>query len=147
MSKVIVLRAFAKDFEDVTDAVVTTGWLPGQCFKYSTTGEYVEIAEADDTMFVSGDDDDEVSTPPSGSLLTLYYGSGTKLLINHAEEVAASSAARAYAADVESAAPNADLYVGSDGKWQAASSGSVKAKLFQVPSSANNYELGLILRF
>ncbi len=148
MSKVIVLRAFAKDFKDVTDAVIASGWLPGQCFRFNTTGEYVEIANTNDTMFVSGDDDDELSTPPSGSLLTLYYGSGTKLLINHAEEVAASDASRAYnVAEVEAASPNDDLYVDAVGKWQTSSSGSVKAKVFQVPSSANNYELGLILRF
>ena len=147
MSKVLVLRAFAKDFHDVAAATIATGWLPGQCFQYSATGEYVEVGSVDNTMFVVGDDDDELSSPPSGSLVTLYYGSGTKLLINHAEEVTASSASRAYETEVESAAPNANLYVGATGLWQTTASGSVKAKLFQVPSADNNYELGLILRF
>jgi len=147
MSKVVVLHAYAKDFHPVAAATITTTWLPGQGFQYNSTGEYVEISNVDSTMFIVGDDEDELSTPPSGSLVTLYYGAGTKLLINHAEEVAASSAARAYEADVESAAPNASLYIGAAGKWQAASSGSVKGKLFQVPSADNNYEMGVILRF
>lgn len=147
MSKVIVLHAFAKDFEFVTPADITTGWLPGQGFQFNTTGDFVEIASVDNTMFIAGDDDDELATPPSGSLVTVYYGSGTKLLINHAEEVAASSADRAYESEVESSAPNADLFIGAAGKWQTTSTGSVKAKLFQVPSSDNNFELGVILRF
>ena len=147
MSKVIVLRAFAKDFNYVESATVSTGWLPGQGFQYNSTGEFVEISDTDNTMFIVGDDDDELAPPPSGSLVTLYYGSGTKLLINHAEEVAASSAVRAYEAEVESAALNANLYIGATGLWQTTSSGSVKAKLFQVPAADNNFELGLILRF
>ena len=147
MSKVVVLNAFAKDFHYVAASTISTGWLPGQGFMYSSTGEFVEPAEADDTMFIVGDDDDELSAPPSGSLVTLYYGSGTKLLINHDEEVAAASATRCYESEVESASLNASLYIGATGLWQSTASGSVKAKLFQVPSSDNNYELGVILRF
>jgi len=147
MSKVIVLRANAKDYHKVASSTIVTGWLPGQCMQYSSTGAYVEIASVDGAMFVAGDDEDELVAPPTGSLVTLYYGAGTKLLINHKEEVDASNAARAYETEVASASPNANLYVGAAGKWQTTATGSVKAKLFQVPAAANNYELGVILRF
>lgn len=147
MSKVIVLRASAKDYFKVAAATIATGWLPGQCMQYSSTGAYVEIANVDSTMFVAGDDDNELVAPPTGSLVTLYYGAGTKLLINHKYEVDNSIATRAYETEVASAAPNANLYVNNTGKWQTTSTGSVKGKLFQVPAAANNYELGVILRF
>lgn len=147
MSKVIVLHAVAKDFHKVAADTISTGWLPGQAMQYNTTGAYVEIANTDGTMFIAGDDDDELVAPPTGSLVTLYYGAGTKLLINHKEEVDASSADRAYESEVESAALNANLYINASGKWQTTSTGSVKAKLWQIPAAANNYELGVILRF
>ena len=115
--------------------------------QYNTTGAYVELAVTDGVIGVAADDDDELSAPPTGSLVTLYYGSGTKLLINHKEEVDASSSDRAYESEVESAAPNANLYISATGTWQTTESGSVKGKLFQVPAAGNNYELGIILRF
>jgi hypothetical protein len=147
MSKVIVLNAFAKDFFPVSAASKVTTWLPGQGFMFNSTGEYIEIANCDSTMFIAGDDEDELATPPTGSILTVYYGSGTKLLIDHSEEVAASNAARVYESEVASAAPNANLYIGLTGKWQTTSTGAVKGKLFQVPSAYNNYTMGVILRF
>ena len=147
MSKVIVLRANAKDYHKVAAATITTGWLPGIGMQYNSTGAYVEVANVDSTMFIAGDDEDELVAPPTGSLVTLYYGAGTKLLINHKEEVDASSASRVYESEVESVSPNANLYVGATGLWQSTVTGSVKGKLFQVPAAANNYELGVILRF
>lgn len=147
MSKVIVYRAFAKDTYHVADGTVTTGWLPGQAFKLDSTGAYAELAITDETMFIGVDDDDELSAPPTGSLLTGIYGSGTKFKIDHTEEVEASSASRAYASDVESASANADLYIDSDGKWTGVATGSVKGKLYQVPTADNNYTVGVVLRF
>jgi len=147
MSKVVIFHAFAKDTFPVAAGTVTTGWLPGQAFAFDATGDYVELAITDETMFIGVDDDDELSAPPTGSLLTGIYGSGTKFKIDHSEEVAASDATRAYAADVESGSLNDDLYINGVGKWTTVATGSVKGKLYQVPSADNNFSVGVILRF
>lgn len=147
MSKVIVLNGNAKDTFHVSAAVIATGWLPGQCAVLNSTGTSLQIASVDNVLGVMGDDDDELSAPPTGSLCTVYYGSGTKILISHAEEVAAGSAARAYASGVESmslAAPN--LYLTTDGKWTNTATGSVKGVAFQIPDAGNSYTLGVITR-
>lgn len=147
MSKVILYQAFAKDTFPINSATIVTGWLPGQGMQLTSTGEYAEIGSVDNVMFIALDDEDEVKTPPSASIVTGVYGSGTKFIIDHSEEVAASNAARAYASNVESASMNQLLYMGTDGKWTTTASGSVKGQLFQIPSSDNSYGLGVILRF
>ena len=147
MSKVIIYHKQAADTFGVAAATITTGWLPGQLGKLDSTGKLMELAVTDETMFLLADDEDELASPPTGSLVTLLYGSGTKVVIDHSEEVAAASATRAYASNVESAIPSQDLYVDSDAKFTTTSTGSVKAKVYQVPSAANSYGLGVILRF
>lgn len=147
MSKVIIYHAGAKDSFKVSSTVVSTGWLPGQLGSLNSTGDSVTLASVDDTMFLLADDDDELNNPPTGSLVTCLYGSNTKVVIDHSEEVAANSAARAYDTSVESAVPGQDLFVDASGKFTTTSTGSVKAKVFQVPASSNNYGLGVILRF
>jgi len=147
MSKVVIYHAAAKESYAVAAATITTTWLPGQAGALDTTGKLAELAVVDNTMFVLVDDEDELSAPPTGSLVTGIYGAGTKFVIDHSEEVAASSATRAYAANVESASPNDSLYIGTDAKWTTVATGSVKGKLFQVPVAANNYGAGIILRF
>jgi len=147
MSKVIVSFAAQKKSYQVTDANVATGWLPGQAFTLNAAGDYIEIAEADEAMFVAVDDDDELSTPPTGSLATVIFGSGTEFFVDHSEEVAASSAARVYESEVASASAGANLYIGAAGKWQTTATGSVKGKLTEIPVAANNYRMGVILRF
>jgi hypothetical protein len=149
MSKVIVYRAFARDTFPVAAATIATGWLPGQCFQLTSTGEYAQVAVTDGTMFVAVDDDLELSAPPTGSVMTGVYGSGTKIVIDHTEEVDAGSTTYAYSATGAPSAgsANADLYINEVGKWTTTSTGSVKGKMFQIPSAANNYSLGIILRF
>jgi len=147
MSKVIVHRAFAKDSFFVEEASIVTGWMPGQAFKLNSTGDKAVLGGVDAVLFVGIDDDDELATPPSGSLVTGVYGAGTKLTIDHSEEVALGISDRAYDSSVESAAMNADLYFDSEGKFTADESGTVKAKMFQKPAANNNYGLGVILRF
>jgi hypothetical protein len=147
MSKVHVAHTLAKDTFKVSAAVVATGWLPGMGFTLTAQGELADIANVDNLMFVGIDDDDELSAPPTGSLLTGIYGTGTKFTIDHSEEVAAGSATRAYASNVESATVAANLYIGTDGKWTAVATGSVKGKMFQIPTADNNYSLGIITRF
>lgn len=147
MSKVIIYHANAKDTFNVSAATKNTGWMPGQLGALDTTGNQVKIAITDQTTFMLADDDDELNSPPTGSLVTCIYGAGTKVVIDHSEEVAAGSATRAYVSNCESAIPSQDLYVDSSGKFTTASTGSVKAKVFQVPASTNNYGLGVILRF
>ena len=147
MSKVIINFAAQKKTYAVTSANVTTGWMPGQAFTFNAAGDYIELAEADEAMFVAVDDDDELSTPPTGSLATVIFGSGTEFIVDHSEEVAASSAARVYEADVLAAAAGANLYINATGKWQVAATGSVKGKLSVIPNAGNNYRMGAILRF
>ena len=147
MSKVIVNFAAQKKTYAVTAAVVATGWKPGQVFTLVAAGDYIKIAQADESMFVAIDDDDELSTPPTGSLATVIFGSGTEFFVDHSEEVAASDAVRVYETEVASASAGANLYVGSTGKWQTTATGSVKGKLSEIPAAANNFRLGVILRF
>jgi len=147
MSKIIPLHMPYKDTWPVADATVATGWMSGQAGKLDSTGQFAELGIADATMFILMDSPTELATPPTGSLVTGFYGSGTKFIIDHSAEVAASSADRAYEADVASAAPNADLYVSANSKWTTVSTGSVKGKLYQVPTVDNNYGLGILLRF
>lgn len=147
MSKVILYHAPVKDYFPIAAATINAGWMPGQAFKFKSTGDYVELAVTDDTMFIGIDDDDELSAPPSGSLVTVIYGAGARFVIDHSEEVAASNAARAYASGVESAALNANLYINDASKWTVSATGSVKGKLYQIPSASNNYGLGVLLRF
>jgi hypothetical protein len=147
MSKVIIYRSVIKDSLPVASATISTGWLPGQVGTLDSTGANVELAITDETMFLLADDEDELNAPPTGSLVTCLYGSGTKVEIDHSEEVAASSASRAYESNVESAVPGQSLYVSSNGKWTTTATGSVYAKVVTVPSATNNYTLGLITRF
>jgi hypothetical protein len=147
MSKVIVRYAAQKKTYHIDDAVVETGWLPGQAFKLANDGQTAELAVGDETMFIAIDDDDELSSPPTGSLGTFVFGSGTEIVIDHSEEVLASSVARAYASGVESANASTDLYINSDSKWDTIATGSVKGKLSEIPSANNNYRVGVILRF
>lgn len=147
MSKVQILNQNALDSFPVSAAVVSTGWLPGQCGVLNATGTSIGIASVDNVMGVMIDDDLELSAPPTGSLVTIAYGSGTKILIDHSKEVAAGDATRAYVSDVESmslAAPN--LYINTVGKWTTVATGSVKGVAFQIPVSGNNYTLGVITR-
>jgi hypothetical protein len=149
MSKVIIYRAFAKDTFPVTAGTIAAGWLPGQAFAYNSTGEYVDVAVVDNTMFVAVDDDLEVSAPPTGSVMTGIYGSGTKFVIDHTEEKDAGSTTYAYSASGSPAAGslNQSLYIDTSGKWTTTATGSVKGKMFQIPTADNNYGLGIILRF
>jgi len=147
MSKVIILHKLWADTFPVTAATVATTWLPGQAFCLNSTGDYASLADVDNTMFIGIDDEDEVSAPPTGSLLSGIYGSGTKFIVDHSEEVAAGSSTRVYETEVASASPNASLYISTTGTWQTTATGSVKGKLFQVPSADNNYGMGVILRF
>ena len=147
MSKVLIYKSNAKDSFAVASATISTGWMPGQLGTLDTTGKLVELAITDKTMFVLADDPSELNSPPTGSLVTCLYGAGTKIVIDHSEEVADSSADRAYHASVESAVPGNSLYVDASGKWTASATGSVYGKLFQVPAASNNYGLGVITRF
>lgn len=147
MSKVLISFAAQKKTYPVAAGTVTTGWMPGQAFTLNAAGDYIELAEADEAMFVAVDDDDELSTPPTGSLATVIFGAGTEFIVDHSEEVAASSADRVYEANVASASAGADLYINASGKWQTAATGSVKGKLSVIPTADNNYRMGVILRF
>jgi len=147
MPKVIVKYAARKTTFAIADAVVETGWLPGQVFKLTDDGHEAELAIADESMFVAIDDDDELSTPPTGSMGSFIFGSGTEFVVDHAEEVAAGSAARVYASGVLSAVASTDLYVNGDSKWDTVATGSIKGKLSEIPSADNNYRMGVILRF
>ena len=150
MPKVSVLKSVSKDSFPVMAATVTSGWLPGTFFTLNSLG-YVVPATGDDAMFIAGDDDTEVVSPPSGSLLTQYYGSGTRLEISHAAEKVAGTTTAAYLAyskaEVEASTNGASLYCDTNGKWCTSASGSVKGKLTRIPSAANNYTMGVILRF
>lgn len=148
MSKVIIKRATVKESFFLTDEAVAAGWLPGQGFKLDSTGEKALLGTGSNVYFVGIDSPTEIATPPSGSLITGIYGSGTKFIIDHSEEVSAGSATRAYAADVESGAVMDDLYFNDDSKFTtvAPSSGSAQAKMYMKPTSANNYSLGVSLR-
>lgn len=146
MAKVSVLKSVSKDSFPIMDATVTTGWIPGTAFTLNSLG-YAIQANVDETMFIGADDDDEVVSPPSGSLLTALYGSGTRIQIDHSAEVAAGSSTYAFDSSVLSAIRGQDLYVGTDGKFTTTVTGSVKAKVVEVPAAGNNYTLDCILRF
>lgn len=152
MSKVNILHTVAKDTFAVQAATITTTWLPGQFCNLTSTGEWVQISNAGGSFIgVFVDDDDECSAPPTGSIVTVAYGSGTRLQISHAEEVAASSAARVYMSDVPGTALNSVLYCSKTGKWTAAGdgsgvTGSVAGILVGVPTVNNSYTLEVILK-
>ncbi|MCK9541067.1 MAG: hypothetical protein M0R03_03455 [Novosphingobium sp.] len=147
MSKVLVPFAAQKKFYHVSDDVVAAGWLAGQAFTLASDGQTAELATADEALFVAIDSPDELASPPTGSLCTFAFGSGTEIIIDHSEEVAAESNDRAYESEVESASAAADLYIGATGKWQTTPTGSVKGKMSEVPTADNNYRLGIFLRF
>ena len=147
MSKTIVRFAAQKKSYPVADGIVATGWMPGQCMTLESDGLSVKLANTDNTMFVAIDDDLELSSPPTGSLVTVAFGAGTEIIVDHSQEVANADSSRVYASEVESASAGANLYVGPTGKWQTTTTGSVKAKLSEIPNSNSNYKLGLILRF
>jgi len=99
----------------------------------------------------------ELSAPPTGSVLTGIYGVGTKVYVSHTVEKAASSATRCYDYSVEAAGTvGDDLYVNASGKLTltgsvvtfmgAKQTGSVIAKLIQVPAAANDYTVGVLFR-
>jgi hypothetical protein len=150
MSKVIIKHAAIKDTFPVTAATITTSWKSGQIFTLSSTGEYASLAGSNDAaMFVAIDGPTELSAPPTGSLLTGIYGSGTRFVIDHSAEVAASSTSYAYEADVPNLAINADLYCSASGKWTGvlpvAGSASVLGKVMSLPTAGNNYNLEIKL--
>jgi hypothetical protein len=146
LAKVLVLKSVSKDSFPVMAATVTTGWIPGTAFTLNSLG-YAIQANVDETMFIGMDDETEVVAPPSGSLLTALYGSGTRIQIDHTTEVAAGSSTYAFDSSVLSSIRGQDLYIGTDGKFTTTVTGSVKAKVVQVPAAANNYTLDCILRF
>lgn len=145
--KVHLLKAPFKDSFPVSDALIATGWLPGTAARLNSTGESIEAAVGNETLFYLVDDESEVAAPPSGSIATVVYGSGSKFDIDHSDEVAASDATRAYESDVESANVSAELYVGANSKFTATPTGSVRARMYKKPSAANNYTLGVILGY
>ena len=93
------------------------------------------------------DDDSELADIPSGSKVTVCYGGG-KMYIDHSDD----TSVKAYEDDCESGSPGDVLYLSSNGKLTTASgSGSLTAAeyvgwMFQVPTAANNYQLGFVLR-
>uniref|UniRef100_A0A7C3WQN5 Uncharacterized protein n=1 Tax=Dictyoglomus turgidum TaxID=513050 RepID=A0A7C3WQN5_9BACT len=147
MSKVIIYHAFAKDTFPVSTTVLNSGWMPGQLGTLNSAGTSIKIASTDETMFLLADSPSELNSPPTGSLVTCIYGAGTKVIIDHSQEVQTNSSNRAYESDVENALPGQSLYVSGNGKFTTVVTGSVYGKVFQVPSATNNYGLGVILRF
>jgi hypothetical protein len=149
MSKVIIYRAFAKDTFPVTAGTITAGWTAGQAFCLNARGDNAQVAITDQTLFIAVDGPTECSAPPTGSLLTGIYGSGTKFVVDHSAEVAAGLATRCYSTtgNPETGAYNADLYINASGQWSTTATGSVKGKLFQIPSALNNFGIGITLRF
>jgi len=159
MSKVLMNRVFAKDTFKVSAATITTGWVPGNFFTLNSLGEAV-LAANDNALFMGVDPANTtqlgLSTPPTGSLLTGIYGVGSKVYINHSAEVAAGDPTRAYALDVEAGSVGNNLWVNSLGRLTltgsvvtvggASQTGSVQAKLIQVPNAANDYTLGILFR-
>lgn len=150
MSKVLRKGFFGfEDSWDVIAATVTTGWLPGQFFKWSSTEPYVELNAGDrNVVGIVIDDDLELKSIPSGSKVTVCYGGG-KFYIDHAD----SAVTKAYETDCEAGNPGDILYLSSNGKLTRVSgSGSLThqadhvAKMFQVPTATNNYQLGIVLK-
>src|SRR5574340_1072987 len=148
MSKVVIYHAPNKDSFPVSAAVVATGWKPGQLGALNSDGTSIKLAVTEETLFLLGDDDLEVASPPTGSLCTCLYGAGTKVVIEHsAAEIADGTRAYSTSGNPESAVMNQDLYVDSVGKFTTAATGSVKAKVIQIPSATNSYGLGVITIF
>ena len=145
-----VLRKGFFGWEDsfsVSSTTITTTWVPGQlaCIDPNNENNVFLTTTASGAVGVLIDDYDELSAAPSGSKVTVLYGTG-KIYINHKDAVDAGSAVRAYESNVESAKANWDLYVSTSGKWTTVASGSRVGTVFQVPTAANNYELGVLLR-
>lgn len=149
MSRVLMNRVFAKDTFNVDSSLAvgstSTAWKAGQFFQLNSLGNAV-VAVTDGAMFMGVDLPTEVSSPPTGSVLTGIYGIGSKVFISHATEVAAGDSTRAYNTTCESGSNSALLYVDSSGKLTTSVTGSAKAIMIQVPSAANSYTIGVILR-
>lgn len=158
MSKVLMNRVFAKDTFKVLAATITTGWVPGQFFTLNSLGE-AALASGDNALFMGVDATTELSAPPTGSVLTGIYGVGSKVYVSHTVEKAAASATRCYDYSVEAAGTvGANLWVNASGKLSLSGSvvaaiggasnltGSVIAKLIQVPAAANDYTIGVLFR-
>lgn len=155
MPKVLIYRGPNKDTFPVSAATITSGWLPGQLGALNTDATSVKLAITDETLFLLADATTELASPPTGSLVTCLYGTGTKVVLDHSAEVAAGTVAagagtaakKSYDYSCESGAINQDLYVNASGKFTTAVTGSVKAKMIQIPAASNNFGLGVILRF
>ena len=150
MSKVLMERTFAKDTFYVGASAISAGWVAGMAFQLDPTGTFAILGVVDNIIFIGVDGTTELSSPPSGSLITGIYGSGTRFIIDHTPEVAAGSSTRAYNTSVgnpESGTINANLYIGTDGKWTTTATGSVKGKQLSIPSAGNNFNLEIQLRF
>lgn len=156
MSKVLMNRVFAKDTFKVTAATITTGWQPGQFFTLSSAGE-ASLATGDNALFMGVDATTALSAPPTGSVLTGIYGVGTKVYINNSVEKAAGTAINGFDYGCIAAAVGDNLWVNANGKLSTTSSilinsgvpistGSVVAKVIQVPAASNDYTLGVLFR-
>lgn len=158
MGKVIIYRSIDKDTYFVSKATIAATWMPGQLFCFNTTGEFAQLASGNNALGVGQCDDLEISAPPTGSVVTVLSGQGTRFDVDHTIEVLAGTAARCYnivspASSPQSGSINADLYCDGLGQFsltpvQPAESGSstVVGKLVKIPSSSNNYTIGVILR-
>jgi hypothetical protein len=145
-----VLRKGFFGWEDclsIASSVITTGWQPGQlaCIDPYSEGYAFLTTTASGAVGVILDSPAELSAPPSGSKVTVLYGTG-KIFINHKDLVDASDSTRAYESNVESAMANYDLYVSTNAKWTTVASGARVGTICQIPTAANNYELGILLR-
>lgn len=122
-------------------------WMPGMFAMIDQTDEaYVVVSDGTGVTGMFIDDPTENALAPSGSRTTVAKAQGS-YKISHAVEVADSDATRAYDASVESADPDALLYVGADGKLTTASgSYPAVAALTQVPTANNDYTMGIDLR-
>lgn len=139
----------------ISGANVALGWKAGMFVKLDESNAgYIALADNQDQVGMLIDDPSERAQAPSGSRITVAKGQGS-YFINHAVEVAADSAARAYATgsgNPESANLNDKLYVEHTGPdkgkltTDTGSYGVVVAVVTQVPTAANSYELGIDLR-
>ena len=145
MSRVLLNRVFAKDTFKVNSTVIGTGWKAGQFFQLNSLSEAV-LAVTDGAIFMGVDSTTELSAPPTGSQLTGIYGAGTKVFIDHSDEVAAGDTARAYNTTCESGSVSSALYIDASGKLTTTSTGSQKGVMIQVPAAGNNYTIGVIFR-
>jgi len=150
MSHVNLIRVNVTDSGTPSPAQSASGWKGGAPMCFDSTGNYIQLATGQNTMFVVVEDSTYTTSalfnnPPSGKLVTTVYGGGTVIEIDHAAEVAAGDASRVYDASVASASPNADIYVNASGLYTTASGSSTMPlfKLTKVPSASNNYTIGL----